>query len=45
MTKKKTLTNNERQKILNNIATIAKEVGKYWPKHLDCAELIRRERK
>jgi len=31
--------------VLRLVATIAKEVGKYWPKHLDCAELIRRERK
>lgn len=35
----------DKQKIMQNIASLAKEVGKHWPKNLDCAELIRRERK
>ncbi len=35
----------DKEKIMQDIASIAKEVGKHWPKDLDCAELIRRERK
>ncbi len=45
MTTIKTITNNEKKKILSDIASLAKEVGKHWPKDLDCAELISRERK